>query len=177
MEMTVCPWCHSEIVWDEEFGPEEHCPHCGNELGGYRTVNIGSDDLDEEDEETIEMPEPEETALWEDEDADSGVVPVLNALDPFRDDFDMGLYELRTASAIDGQLDVPECPRCHEYMMKAGSRTVSEFAGEQPAAVRGPVLKAPFALNMYVCPSCFTVHESLDEEARQQLVRNMTAKP
>lgn len=38
---NVCPWCHSEIVWDEEIGPEEHCPHCSNELSGYRTLQVG----------------------------------------------------------------------------------------------------------------------------------------
>lgn len=32
METTVCPWCQTEIVWDEEIGPEEECPHCNNPL-------------------------------------------------------------------------------------------------------------------------------------------------
>ncbi|RRJ64462.1 hypothetical protein EHV15_17185 [Paenibacillus oralis] len=40
METTICPWCQTEIVWDEELGPEDECPHCHNELKGYRTVSI-----------------------------------------------------------------------------------------------------------------------------------------
>jgi hypothetical protein len=24
---VICPWCHTEIVWDPEIGPEEECPH------------------------------------------------------------------------------------------------------------------------------------------------------
>jgi DNA-directed RNA polymerase subunit RPC12/RpoP len=49
----VCSWCQSEIVWDEEIGPEEHCPHCLNELESaedYRTVNVHIDQDDEGDE-------------------------------------------------------------------------------------------------------------------------------
>jgi hypothetical protein len=37
---TICPWCDAEIVWDEEIGPEEMCPHCFNDLGNYRSVSL-----------------------------------------------------------------------------------------------------------------------------------------
>ena len=39
----LCPWCDTEIVWDDEIGPEESCPHCGNELGDYKTVTYALD--------------------------------------------------------------------------------------------------------------------------------------
>lgn len=41
----LCPWCDTEIVWDEEFGPEETCPHCHNELSDYKSVTL---ELEEE---------------------------------------------------------------------------------------------------------------------------------
>ena len=50
--------------WDEELGPEQHCPHCGNELSGYRTLKLGVDDEDEADE-----VEEEEDIDWEEEKA------------------------------------------------------------------------------------------------------------
>jgi Zn finger protein HypA/HybF involved in hydrogenase expression len=43
----VCPWCQSEIVWDEQIGPEENCPHCFNELGDYRSINLDKNDKDD----------------------------------------------------------------------------------------------------------------------------------
>jgi len=39
----ICPWCQTEIVWDEEIGPETVCPHCYNELTDYRTVTVQRD--------------------------------------------------------------------------------------------------------------------------------------
>src|SRR5690606_22662013 len=42
-QTQVCPWCQTEIVWDEQLGPETNCPHCYNELTEYRTVNVKRD--------------------------------------------------------------------------------------------------------------------------------------
>lgn len=57
METTICPWCHTEIVWDEELGPEEECPYCHNELKGYRTlnINIGDEENDEAEDEIYDV--------------------------------------------------------------------------------------------------------------------------
>jgi hypothetical protein len=51
---TVCPWCQTEIVWDEETGPESVCPYCENELGAYRTIHIGLEPEDESAQEVVE---------------------------------------------------------------------------------------------------------------------------
>ncbi len=56
-ESTVCPWCQTEIVWDEELGPEKHCPHCDNELEGYRTISLNLDDEEGELEENLQAGE------------------------------------------------------------------------------------------------------------------------
>lgn len=45
----LCPWCDTEIVWDEEFGPEDTCPHCSNELRDYNTVSLSLNSSEEEE--------------------------------------------------------------------------------------------------------------------------------
>ncbi|GGF74232.1 hypothetical protein GCM10010912_19350 [Paenibacillus albidus] len=175
METTVCPWCHTEIVWDEEFGPEEYCPHCNNELSGYRTVNISRDDLEDE----LEVKEDEDAEpatdedLWGDSDKDS-VVPIFNTLDQFRDEYDLTMYESNTAAILAAQEEAPECPQCHELLLLAGTQKVDSFEPSAPPALGGPVLKAPFSMQVYVCPSCFHVQQSLAQEDRIQLVRNLS---
>ena len=39
-DVEICPWCQTEIVWDEEEGPGTECPNCFNELGDYRTLTV-----------------------------------------------------------------------------------------------------------------------------------------
>lgn len=56
METTICPWCQTEIVWDEELGPEEECPYCHNELKGYRTLSIALSSEEEFEDEYEEHP-------------------------------------------------------------------------------------------------------------------------
>ncbi|OMD46672.1 hypothetical protein BSK56_15910 [Paenibacillus borealis] len=176
METTVCPWCHTEIVWDEEFGPEETCPHCNNELSGYRTVTLGSDDLEEDEPETEDEPKSEEISdedLWDDSDKES-VVPIFNTTSQFSDDYDMKRYEHSVSAILAAQLEAPECPQCHELMVLAGTQKVDSFEPSAPEALGGAVLKAPFALNLYVCPSCFHVQHNLAQEDRIQFVRNLS---
>jgi ribosomal protein L37AE/L43A len=176
METTVCPWCHTEIVWDEEFGPEENCPHCNNELNGYRTVTVGIDGIEEEEEKVVEEPKQEvinDDDLWGDVDKDS-VVPIYNTLNQFGDDYDLNKYEERVSGILAIQEEAPECTQCHELTILAGKQLVSNFEPSAPATLGGPVLTSPFSLNVYVCPSCFHVQHSLAQEDRIQLVRNLS---
>lgn len=87
MEPTVCPWCQSEIVWDEELGPEEHCPHCANELKGYRTLNIDLNDDEEytehSDEEAYEASEEEEQELHSMWGSDTESLAALRTVDKY----------------------------------------------------------------------------------------------
>ncbi|WP_054939661.1 hypothetical protein [Paenibacillus ihuae] len=178
METTVCPWCHTEIVWDEEFGPEDTCPHCNNELSGYRTITVGVDDLEDEEleEDVPEVSEEDEISddnLWDDDDKES-VVPIFNTLDQFGDDYDLKQYEQSVAAILAAQLEAPECPQCHELLVLSGTQKVTSFEPSSPEALGGPVLKAPFSLNLYVCPSCFHVQQSLAQEDRAGFVRNLS---
>jgi len=177
METVVCPWCDTEIVWDEEFGPEDTCPHCNNELKGYRTVSLGRDDLPDEPEEQEEVQEEpvNDDDLWGKVDQD-GIVPIYNTLEQYREEYDLSRYEASVSAILTEQEEAPECPQCHELLLLAGQQTVDAFKPLTPEALNGsPVLKSPFSLNVYVCPSCFHVHQSLAKEDRQQLVRNLSS--
>lgn len=52
MSNEICPWCQTDIIWDEEIGPESVCPHCENELKDYRSL-------------TLDLTEPEDLANLE----------------------------------------------------------------------------------------------------------------
>lgn len=175
METTVCPWCHTEIVWDEEFGPEENCPHCNNELSGYRTLTIGIDDIEEEEEAVEEAKQEviDDDDLWGDADKDS-VVPINNTLNQFGDDYDLKKYEESVSAILAFQEEAPECTQCHELTILAGKQLVNSFEPSAPATLGRPVLTAPFSIHVYVCPSCFHVQHSLAQEDRIQLVRNLS---
>lgn len=178
MEPTICPWCQTEIVWDEEIGPEEHCPHCENELKGFRTLSIAleGDDAEESAEDAYDDPEEESGSLnmplWGTED---GTVPAIRTLDKYRDDHDLMAYEESVEKILDHQEETPECFQCREYMLHAGTQTVNG-EGFTPAVAEGlknALLKPPFTLDMYVCPGCFQVQYTLAEDERLRLIQEL----
>ncbi|MDF2658778.1 MAG: hypothetical protein K0Q94_1569 [Paenibacillus sp.] len=143
---AVCPWCQTEIVWDEEIGPEETCPHCFNEINDYRSLHVK---LDGDDLELLS-------------DSDDEELTELNA------------YELSVKKRLEQQDDGMECLRCHDEMVVAGEMKVGEgqFVPVQPSGEAPAFLKPPFKLNMFVCPSCFQVSYSLSDEDRVRLVNS-----
>ena len=63
MAVTLCPWCQSEIPVEEGQEPEQFCPVCDNEIGGYRTLRVdigGSEDDEEEAQDAYEDEEEDE---------------------------------------------------------------------------------------------------------------------
>ncbi|RCX17436.1 hypothetical protein DFP94_109161 [Fontibacillus phaseoli] len=169
MDTTICPWCQTEIVWDEELGPEEECPYCHNELKGYRTLNIalGSDEeLEEEDE-----PEEEDLGIWEED--DESHLNAIRRLEAFGAvGGDLLAYESGVEKILDHQEEVPECPHCREYMMYAGSRSLGpDYIPVVPEGLKAPLLKQAAKLNVYVCTACFHVGSFLSEEDRNALIR------
>lgn len=169
-QTTVCPWCQTEITWDEEVGPENVCPYCENELGDYRTVNVElerDDDTADGGGERGEKPEGADSRgrLADDLDMDS-FRPVnlrLIALE--------GILE----KILNEQSEVPECPSCREYMIEAGTQTVGAEGWEPavPPALNRAVLHAPFRLVWYVCPNCHHMHSRLAPEDRERLLDNL----
>ena len=128
MEPTVCPWCQSEIVWDEEIGPEDTCPHCANELKGYRTLNIALDDEETQDdpeeyEEDYEASDEEVVDLQRIWGSDQESLSSLRTVDKYGEDHDLFAFEETVEGILDQQEEVPECLHCREYMLHAGTRT------------------------------------------------------
>ncbi|MDN4069570.1 hypothetical protein NYE70_00050 [Paenibacillus sp. FSL R5-0407] len=174
METTICPWCQTEIVWDEELGPEEECPYCHNELKGYRTLNISLGEEDElEEDEDLEA-EEEGLGLWEED--DESHLNAIRRVEAFATDGgDLLAYESGVENILDRQEEVPECPHCREYMMFAGVQTLgADYAPVVPEGAKGPLLKPAAKLNVYVCTACFHVGSFLSEDDRNALIRTVS---
>jgi DnaJ-class molecular chaperone with C-terminal Zn finger domain len=169
-QSTVCPWCQTEITWDEETGPENVCPYCENELGDYRTINV---EIERDDDES------DESGGDGEKNADAGI------RSRFSDDMDMDSFrpvnlrlialEGKLEAILNEQLEVPECPSCREYMIEAGTQTVKADGWEPaaPPAVKRAILPAPFRLVWYVCPNCHHAHSRLAPEDRERLLGNL----
>lgn len=164
-EQTICPWCDTEIVWDEEIGPEKHCPHCENELSGYRTMQIGIDSEEDDIEED-----------WEEKDS--------RQADDHNDDSNEGFRQMNVSwlaaeetirQITDSQDEAPECPSCREYMLEAGKQTVT-LQPTVHAATGKPVIQSPFETVTYICPSCFQTSTVLGQEARDRMLSLLTPK-
>ncbi|HEY2494738.1 MAG TPA: hypothetical protein VGI33_17735 [Paenibacillus sp.] len=182
METNVCPWCQTEIVWDEEIGPEAECPHCQNELNEYRTISIGLD----EDEEQQQL-EPKAVPHSPEDDLDSedywdedinGAVAAFRALDKYETTHDLIDYDATVAKVLDEQVEVLECPHCHEYMLLSGQQKItdSDYKPFVFNALQAPILSAPFTINMYICSGCFHVETSLNDEDRIRFIEGLNAK-
>ena len=168
---TVCPWCQTEIAWDEETGPEHICPYCENEIGDYRTINV---ELERNDE-----------LADEDGDGRSAGAEDQGVRSRFAEDLDMDSFrpvnlrlialEGRLEKMLNEQFEVPECPSCREYMIEAGTQTVGADGWEpaEPPAVKRAILPAPFRLIWYVCPNCHMMHSRLAPEDRERLLDNL----
>lgn len=173
-QKQVCQWCHSEIIWDEEVGPETHCPHCENELGGYRSVQVGiasgegqEKDNDDNDDEDWQDEEDEQDTSW------------MNDENGFRG----GSRSMLAAEGviqriIDEQLEVPECPACREYMIETGTQRIGGD-GYQPSetqAIGISVLPNPYTIHLYVCPSCYHTASFLSPRDREEMVSRLEAR-
>lgn len=183
MENTICPWCQTEIVWDEEIGPEEECPHCHNELKGYRTLNITLGDEDDEvvEEETSaaafgrQEEEVEADDLWEQEESRRPRQGIRRLGSVSGQAPDLIAYETAVARLQEMQEQLPECPHCREYMLLAGQQMIPEnsFKEHVPYGVKHSLMNGPVELNLFVCPVCFHTSTFLSDQSRLQLVRNI----
>ncbi|MDF2924235.1 MAG: hypothetical protein K0R57_3149 [Paenibacillaceae bacterium] len=170
----VCPWCQTEIVWDPELGPEETCPHCLNELKGYRSLKLtlnqsdGDLSLEEEDEDDHHHHNHDHGT-----DEDDGALEVEDLLDDYTIESEPDDYSERVIACMDSQEYAPECTNCHELMLHAGIRTVSA-AGFKPRVfveLRDAFLSEPYSVDVFVCPACFKTDEYLTKESKEEMVR------
>jgi len=166
-DRTICPWCQTEIVWDEEIGPESHCPHCDNELSGYRTVKIGIDPTNDRSEQDDE---DEDEESWQDEEQGDEGADLATYINRSREHLAL---EETVERLLDQQEEVPECPSCREYMLAAGKETVGSSPAFTSTIVPGldvELLPAPFEIIRYVCPACFTMQSKLAKAEQDRLV-------
>ncbi|MGN7457641.1 hypothetical protein ACTHPH_22755 [Paenibacillus pasadenensis] len=181
----ICPWCDSELVWDEEIGPEEVCPHCSNELGGYRTLSVGGAQAEEEDEgaglaaghagaaartagaASRSVEGLDEEADWEAGD-DTGWAGAGRPQSWLRADE-------KVQRILDDQEEMPECPSCREYMLHAGTNTLGagSFSPVEPPSLKKPLLPDSIRLQLYVCPNCHEVSTKLDLGSRTFLAERL----
>ncbi|MFX3633019.1 MAG: hypothetical protein ACE3L7_04745 [Candidatus Pristimantibacillus sp.] len=171
-ENNICPWCMTEIVWDEEIGPEKHCPHCDNELSNYRTVQFGMGEEEDDEEEAVELSRPAE-----EEEEDSRDSEVWNEQDDgFRRTSRSWLgVEGKLQEIIDSQEEAPECPSCREYMIEAGKQQVGDlFQPTIHSSVGQAVLQSPFEVVWYICPSCFNTTSILSHADRERMVQSLS---
>ncbi|WP_409344750.1 hypothetical protein [Paenibacillus sp. MBLB4367] len=186
----LCPWCQTEIVWDPEIGAEDECPHCLNQLGGYRSLTFsvkskgdnpaakassgaaGHETLDSElddweEEEDFEADELDEAGPAA-HTSRSGRSPIFAGADDGFDD----VYGEKVERYIDTQEEAPECISCRELMLLAGHRELgSDFVPHTPDMMKGPFLIGPVRMDVYVCPNCFRTETMLAEEDRIKMIK------
>jgi len=163
MEMQiVCPWCESNIIWDKEIGPEKYCPHCDNEISGYRTLEIDAKFGDEEEQDSLIAGADD----WEEEEQGS----ILRSK-----------REIAANSAIqallDEQYEMPECTNCREYMLEVGEQAIGQKEGFQAkiATESGlPIVRNDMKVTWYVCPSCYRTDSYVSFEDRKQMLESLS---
>lgn len=197
-EQQMCPWCLTEIIWDEEIGPEKHCPHCSNELSSYRTIELGYDEDEVEEDEYEQavhalkvsdarkanqqhqnnLPEEDEA---EEEDYDYSDDPNhkrwLEQGEGYRSaDGARFAVEETVQRILDDQDEIPECPVCRTYMLEAGTQVYNEsnFESRIAPTIGGPILPTPFSLHVYVCPACYHTSSMLSQKDREGLLERLT---
>lgn len=167
MSVVICPWCQSEIPQEEGAEPEKYCPVCENELDGYRTLRFeldrAEDGVDPGAKDDSEEESEADLRWMEDRDLTEKNESLL-------------LFEEAVEGLLDEQDAVPECPLCREYMLEAGERIVpaESFRPRVPESLGDAILKAPFSLTVYICPSCFAVQHALSDRDRAEVGQRLS---
>ncbi|GKU75862.1 hypothetical protein [Paenibacillus sp. L3-i20] len=178
-DRQVCQWCVTEIVWDEEIGPESHCPHCDNELGGYRSLKVGLDNDFEPDSDEDEIPESiEGNEDWsEEEEERANDAGWMKDNEGFRSsNANLLAAESVIQRIVNEQFELPECPSCREYMLEAGSQSIGG-AGFEPTiaeAIGHSIVPNPFRVIWYVCPSCYLTTSQLSPLDREAMIERLS---
>jgi hypothetical protein len=162
---TVCPWCESNIIWDEEIGPEKHCPHCDNELSGYRTLELDGQ-LDELDDDDVDGSYSDDAAdgEWE---ADTSILRSTREI----------AANSKIQSLLDVQFEMPECTNCREYMLEVGEQSIGQQEQFAPIKVPHsgqPLVPATMKVTWYVCPSCYRTDSYLSIHDRKHMLDTLS---
>jgi hypothetical protein len=171
MSDEVCPWCQTDILWDEEIGPEETCPHCYNELKSYRTIEIKAaaeaENTPVESRAELEIVKSDINEEFLDKETEELLAEI--------DDEPQGLaaYEFKVEELRDAQVEemLLECLQCEETMIYAGHHKMEQqYTPFVPAGFNMPFIKAPFTVNMHICPVCFEIRYNLADPDRMKII-------
>ncbi|MBD2848447.1 hypothetical protein IDH44_24965 [Paenibacillus sp. IB182496] len=172
-EKTVCPWCDTEIIWDEEIGPEDYCPHCENELKGYRSLSLDMEESeDSEGKASVEeYQEDQEDLLYPISDLAEGPED-----EGFRHTNRRGLVQEEAVSRLlEPQEEMPECPSCRELMLETGRQLHGPGTGYVPREIgEGSSMPAEFTVVWYVCPACFDLQQRMTLKDRIKLLGKLS---
>jgi len=155
---TVCPWCESDIIWDPEIGPEKFCPHCDNEISGYRTLELDAQFAEEEEED--ESYNDAEGDDWEEE------TSILRSTREIA-------ANSRIQGLLDEQFEMPECSNCREYMLEVGEQAMSEQIQFVPVTIKQTgkqLVPQNMKVTWYVCPSCYRTDSYISVHDRKHML-------
>jgi predicted RNA-binding Zn-ribbon protein involved in translation (DUF1610 family) len=162
-QTTICPWCQTEIAWDEDLGPEEQCPHCLNELSDYRSVSLFEDDGDQ-------------SGVAEHVQAHEHTGPSLSDASSDDDLYAMSAYEVVSRQLLDRQEVLADCVTCGQEMIHIGQLAPSDIV-KQPISTaewKRPLLGGKIHLDAFLCPTCFRVETKLTDPARVEFVKQLS---
>lgn len=167
MSYEICPWCQTDIIWDEEIGREEMCPHCFNELKDYRSIELNENNNDEASSDfKIAGSEINEDMI------DEETEKLLEKINEPQDLID---YESTVETYRKAQEDFLECVHCHEQMIYAGQQSFDkhQYKPSTPNGLLTPFLKAPYSVDVHICPVCFEVRHILSEKDRLEMIHKL----
>lgn len=167
MSQETCPWCQTDIIWDEEIGREESCPHCYNELEEYRSIKISSNS---EEKEKTEPFIPIDESDINDEKLDQDVEQLIEEVEePL---YELEKFESEVEAFRSSQEETLACMQCHEEMIFTGRQIVENqgYTSVIPEALLKPFLRTPYTIHVYVCPDCFEIRTILSQEDRLKLM-------
>lgn len=190
-EHLICPWCLTEIVWDEEIGAESHCPHCDNELSAYRTIELGYDEEEVEADEheksvqALKINDAHRAAKQYGSESTEDEYTEDEVEEAPEEDYSDGYLKTHSSRfaveetvqrVLDDQDEMPECPSCRSYMIEAGTQRLEEqqFESRIAPSLGKPVLSTPFNLTLYVCPACYQTSSLLSSSDREQMINRLT---
>ncbi len=137
---TICPWCDAEIVWDEEIGPEEMCPHCFNELGNYRSVSLDG--------------------VVDDEEAGGTAQPTSQMPNVVQVETSGELLQF-ARKVLQEQEEWLLCGHCEEPMVHVGTQTLDANRFQARKWQGRAILQAPFSYEVFICPNCDKLEQVL----------------
>ncbi|WP_128894863.1 hypothetical protein [Longirhabdus pacifica] len=166
---TVCQWCQTEIMMDEK-NPETTCPHCENELGDYKSMQIPME-MEEED-----ATEQENTVENHEESEEEDLFFLEEDFMSENDEEELEVYETYVDQSLQQTEGYALCKDCEEQMIFTGQQKVTADTFQSNEQLQTPFLVAPYHMDVFLCPHCFQQKTYLSTEDRADLMQRLKQK-